>query len=173
MEGALTETSSANSSASAPPKLWPVMLPGALPEAQADPSDELHGDEHLALGEHSRFMHGDDVGVRQARQGLRLTQQPLLRAVISRALPGPDQLDGDLALQLLVIGGEHLAHAARPQLLQQHEVAETAGSSRLPLRLLRARLLGRRAPALGGLMRRVVDRGQGSAATFDRALQEA
>ena len=61
-------------------------------------------------------MDDDDVRVRQARDRLRLAQQPRARRArrrVGRARPC-SELERDLAIELRIVGGVDLAHAAAP-----------------------------------------------------------
>jgi hypothetical protein len=69
--------------------------------------DELHGDEHTALGD-ADVVHRDDVGMGQPRQRLRLSEEALPGLVTSRR----EDLQGDGAVELGVMRLVHLPHPA-------------------------------------------------------------
>src|SRR6185312_1649213 len=106
------------------------LLPGARlrlhPVAGGVPVDELHRDEHL-IAKGADVVDGDDVGVRQARDGLRLAQRALPPLAHADAVldARAQQLDGDLVIQLGIEGGVDLAHPAAPQ-ESQYDVATDA-----------------------------------------------
>lgn len=56
--------------------------------------------------------------------GLRLAEQPDARAVGTGAGQPAQDLDRDLAIQELIAGRDHHAHAAGAELLLHHEVAD-------------------------------------------------
>jgi hypothetical protein len=93
------------------------------PGPQGHAVDQLHRHEHAAVGEPD-VVHGDDVDVGEPRHrlGLALQAEPAL-ADVAAGRPGVAQeLDGDPAIELGVVGGEHHAHAALAE-RAEHEVA--------------------------------------------------
>jgi len=99
-----------------PEHLAPVAGPRGEPLPERHAVDELHGDEHLAA-ERARVVYGDDVGVAQAGERLGLAQEARLRG---RAEVLAHQLDGDLAVELPIVGGVDDGRAAAPYGLEQH-----------------------------------------------------
>jgi hypothetical protein len=84
--------------------------------------DQLHRDEDT-IDERARVVHGHDVRVRQARDGARLAQQP--NAALAAAVPEPmHDLQGDAAIQVGVVGGVDLAHAAAAERAQDLVAAD-------------------------------------------------
>ena len=59
----------------------------------------------------------------EARHGLRFSKQPRF-AFLGRERAAAQQLHRDLAIELRVVRCEHLAHAARAELLEQHVSTE-------------------------------------------------
>jgi hypothetical protein len=96
--------------------------PGQRPAAQELgerlPGDQLHGNEHL-VGEGADVVHRDDVGVLQARHGLRLAQQARPAGGGGR---GAQQLHRHPPVELRIVGGVDDSHAAGAQPLE-HQVA--------------------------------------------------
>ncbi len=91
------------------------------PLGQRLPGEQLHDQIQLALllGE---LVHMAHIGVADAGGGARLSEQPIPQAGIGGCLADP--LDGDLAVEALVVGGEHHAHAAFTQLPGDAVVAD-------------------------------------------------
>ena len=87
--------------------LAPAARPGLAPGGQVVAVDQLHHDAG-ALAEPDHLVDGDDVRMRQLRHRLRLANQSPARL----AVVAGDQLDGDEAAQLRVVGRHHQAHAA-------------------------------------------------------------
>ena len=77
------------------------------------PVDELHRDEDLFL-EAADVVDHDDVGVRQARDRLRLAQQArlLLDQLGADAAGHVQQLDRDLAVELGIVRSVDVSHRA-------------------------------------------------------------
>jgi hypothetical protein len=112
------------------------LAPGAFfmaqPAAQGAALDQLHGDEDLAL-KLADLVDGDDVGVREAGERLRLAQQA---AAARRALSelGAEDLEGDLAVELFVPRGEDQPHASFIEVAKHGEAADFgAGAADEPL----------------------------------------
>jgi hypothetical protein len=86
---------------------WPS-LRDDLPELDA--VQELHHDDAptLGLGE---VVHGDDVGMTQARPGLSLAEEPRPQ-LVRHVDVGGDHLEGDDAIQDRIVSLEDGAHAA-------------------------------------------------------------
>jgi hypothetical protein len=82
----------------------------AEPAAQRGTLDELHRDvDATRVGAHVVDRH--DVRVGDARERLRLTEQPLARRGALGELVGVDELDRDLTIQLRVEARVHDGHA--------------------------------------------------------------
>jgi hypothetical protein len=113
-----------------------------LPILQRRAVDELHRDED-AVPERPRVVNGDDVGMRELGDRLGLAEQPDPRDGVRGALVRPQELEGDLAIELRVVGGVDLAHAAAPDHVEDG-VAADAGSA-----LQRSQLVGRRPDGSG------------------------
>ena len=80
--------------------------------------DELHRQEHLVVDD-ADVVNGDDVRVLEARDRLCFTQQARPRRVL-HALPGLDQLEGDLSIELRIIRAVDDAHRAGADALDDH-----------------------------------------------------
>jgi hypothetical protein len=99
----------------------------AVPHAQAGPvavvgdrdaADQLHDEVRPAPVGHPGVEHLGDVRVVHEREGLALGLEP--GDDLGRVHAGLDHLDGHLAAdRVLLLGHEHDAHAALPDLLQQ------------------------------------------------------
>jgi hypothetical protein len=112
------------------------------PGVQGHAVDELHGDVDLAA-EGADLVDADDVGVRQPGHGLGLAQEAGAGQVLAGL--GVEQLDGDLAVELLVVGGIDDAGAAAAELAQDGEAADRGGrGALLGARGGRGRARGRR-----------------------------
>ena len=85
--------------------------------------DELHRDEH-PIARRSGVVDHDDVGVRHlgGRLGLAHEAGAALRGVTGSV--GAHELDGDLAVQIRVIGGVDFAHRAAPDQAQHDEPSQ-------------------------------------------------
>jgi hypothetical protein len=92
------------------------------PAAQRDAGDELHRDVDLAVGGGADVVDADDVGVREAGEGLGLAQQAALALGVAGAVA--QDLDRDLAIEGLVEGGVDDAHAAAAELAQDGVAAD-------------------------------------------------
>ena len=105
-----------------PPASW---LAGQ-PLLERDPVHQLHGDEDPVLPG-AGIVDGHDVGMGQARQGLRLAQQShaARRRLVRIRRVAAQQLQRDTAVQLGIEGGIHHAHPAAAQRLE-HDVAADA-----------------------------------------------
>ena len=107
------------------PRAPPLVTPGAERAAW----HVLHRDEH-ALAERADVVHGDDVGVGEARQRASLAEEPRAPLGIARAVEvGPHDLDGDGAIELGVVRGIDDAHAAGAEPFEDR-VAPDAGPGR-------------------------------------------
>ena len=73
-------------------------------------------------------VHGDDVGVRQARHRLRLAQHARREARLVAAEIAAQQLERDLAIELRIVRGVDHAHAARAEPIE-HEIAAERGAA--------------------------------------------
>ncbi len=99
---------------------------GGQPGAQGGAGDELHREVDAAV-DAADVVYGDDVGVREAGHRLRLAEQAGLELGIGRAhaaIAHAHELDGDLAVELGVVGGEHDAHRAAPEHVHQQIAAD-------------------------------------------------
>jgi hypothetical protein len=107
--------------------LLPAALLGLEPHAERLALHELHGEEHLLL-DAADLVDLDDVGVRELGHGpgLALHAGLVARAVVAA---GAQQLEGDAAVELLVVGGVDDAHAALAEGAQDGEAAD---AGRLP-----------------------------------------
>ena len=107
------------------PGAWARVVP--LPEVRA--LDEVHRDEQPPLVL-PHVIDADDVGVVEPRQRLRLATQAgggLGHPVIAA---GTHELQGDLAVELGVEGGVHLAHAAATHLFEDGVATDFARQRR-------------------------------------------
>ena len=98
---------------------------GLGPVREGVPLDELHRDENLVL-EGADVEDHHHVGVRQARDGLRLAQRalpPLRQDAVSGL--DPQQLDRHLAIQLRIVGRVDVAHPAAAD-QAEHDVTANA-----------------------------------------------
>ena len=95
---------------------------GTEPSGQALAADELHGHKDLAV-RLADLVHGHHVGMREPSHRLCFPLEATLRG-IAIASVGSDDLDGDLAVQLLVVGGIYRAHATSPDLLEHGEATD-------------------------------------------------
>jgi hypothetical protein len=144
-------------------QLGPAARRGAGPRAERLARDELHGDPHAARVDPD-VVDGDDVGVREPGERLGLAQQPGLAV----AAAGQHQLDGDLAIELGVVRGEHLAHAAGADAIEEDIATDRGPAGQLGGPALRSGVDGRRPvdgliePGHGPLDRRA-QRGVGAA----------
>ena len=95
----------------------------ALPGRQRDALDQLHHDvvEGLVRAD---LVDPDHVGVGELGQGLGLAQQP---HALERAARAQD-LDRDLAIEGLVVGGIDHAHASATERRQQYVAAQGHGA---------------------------------------------
>ena len=116
------------------------------PRAQRLALDELHGDEqaHLAGAD---VVDGDDVGVRQPRQRLRLALQARAHRRRVVGAIGAQHLERDGAVELRIVRAVDHAHAALAEELQ-HPIAAELGPRR------QDRHLGARAAVGRGVARR-------------------
>jgi hypothetical protein len=92
------------------------------PEGQA--VDELHGDVDLVVVG-ADLVDADDVGVGEAGHGLGLADQAGAGVLVGAV--GVEQLDGDFALELLVVGGVDDPGAAAAELADDGEAADAGG----------------------------------------------
>ena len=98
-----------------------------LPARQRLALDVLHGEEQLPV-DHADVVDLDHVGVGEPGQRLRLSLHPPAPRP-ARGCPG-DQLEGDAAIELVIVGGEDHAHAALPELAQQRVATDLLVSAR-------------------------------------------
>ena len=116
------------------------------PRSERGSFDELHGHEDRR-SESAHVVDGNDVGMRQLRQRLRLAQQPLRRLLFLVAVQ--DQLEREEPIELGIVRAVDDGHTAATQLVE-HDVATTdARTARergeRPRRLSRRRRRGGRA----------------------------
>jgi hypothetical protein len=119
----------------------PVADMRAPPDREGGAGDVLHRQEHAILP-HGDVVHGDDVGVREAGDRSRLTQQAgagLLGATAPRRM---QQLHGDATVELGVVAEVDLAHAADAEQVERDEAADRVAAPQLA--------------RLGGVLRRLV-----------------
>ena len=107
------------------------LLPAARglvePAPHGAAGDEFHGDEDLT-GVHADVVDGDDVGVGEAGEGLGLAQEEGLAVAGAVAVDlAVHELDGDLAIELGVVGGVDDAHAAGAELVDDEVAADPRG----------------------------------------------
>ena len=79
--------------------------------------DQLHRDEHAPVGG-ADVVDGHQVRMGQTRDRLRLAHQARGLDVVRLGV-GAHDLDGDLSIQLRVVGSVDLAHSAPPDQLKQ------------------------------------------------------
>jgi hypothetical protein len=101
----------------------PGLLLEPCPEGQA--VDKLHGDVDLAVVG-ADLVDADDVGVGQAGHGLGLAQEA--GGGVGVGAVAVQELDGDLALELLVVGGVDDPSAAAAELADDGEAADRRGT---------------------------------------------
>jgi hypothetical protein len=102
--------------------LCPRALRQGEPPLERDPVDELHHDEREPL-DLADLVDLRDVGVGEPGHGLGLAHEPALTLVA----PLPPQLDGDLAIELLVVRGVHHPRPAAAEPVEQHVVQQPRG----------------------------------------------
>ena len=89
--------------------------------------EQLHRHEHLVVLE-AELVDGDDVGMAQQRDRLRLAHEALAHRLV-RVEAGRDALDGDVAVQHRVVGAEDLAHGPLAELADDLVLADLLGSA--------------------------------------------
>ena len=110
---------------------------GGEPLADGLAADQLHGDVH-GVPDGADLVDVDDVGMRDAGEGLGLAQQSgLAEAGPLAAQAGQHELDGELALELLVVGGIDDAHAALAEFAQHDEATDARGWLQSPRNMAR------------------------------------
>ena len=130
--------------------LAPAARGSLLPGAEGEAVDELHGDEDLAAREHADVVDGDDIGVGEAGHRLGLAQES--GGAGGFAVAGSaavDELDGDLAVELGVVGGVDDAHAAGAEALEDDVASEQFAARELVGADRAVGLLGRVAQGRG------------------------
>ena len=95
----------------------------AEPAGQGLAANQLHRDEQPAVVG-AGLVDLDDVGMRDLRQGLGLAQQALVALDLGAAA---HELERDLAVELVVVGGVDLAHRAGAEWLEQDEPTDADG----------------------------------------------
>ena len=127
------------------PRAWAL----GEPVLEGAAVDELHGDEHAPL-ERARVVNGDDVRMRQLGHGLGFAQQARLGALRMDAgavAPRMHELQRDLPIELGIVGGIDLTHAAAPHGREDRvTVAEESFPARGRGRRARIALLAANAP---------------------------
>ena len=105
-----------------PQDLLPAVLLRRLPACQGGVADKLHDDVHL-VSDLAHFIDLDDVGSRDAGQRLGLADDAdaKLGALLVFRM---DDLNRDLAVQILVVGGVDDAHRSLADLAQQDVAAD-------------------------------------------------
>ena len=111
------------------------------------PDDQLHAEVALTFVL-ADFIHGDDVGVVEKRDGLGLVLEPTQLGVV-RQEPGLHHLEGNRPVETDLPGPVDHAHAAPPQLFFQQVVAEITNIRARRQCLLPARGLARRGALAG------------------------
>ena len=105
------------------------LLPRALlllhPLSQRDAVDVLHRDEDAPLPR-ADVVHGDDVGMRESSDRLRLAHESVARTLAAN--PRVQQLERDLAIELRIVRGIDHPHAADTELVE-HDVAIDGGAA--------------------------------------------
>ncbi len=101
-----------------------------LPLRERFTVDVLHGDEEPTI-ERADIVNGDDVGMRQLRQRLRLPQRACFLVGVRRAAEQSEaaDLDRELAVELGVVRGEHLPETARADALDEQVAAHGVAAS--------------------------------------------
>jgi hypothetical protein len=89
---------------------------------------DVFGDEVSDAVVGVEIIDGGDVGMIEAGESERLVTQAVARGLVGQRLGGED-LDRDLAVEVLVARAEDLAHAAGADLLLQTIVAEHRGDN--------------------------------------------
>jgi hypothetical protein len=104
------------------------------PISQRQTGHELHDDEVDALGL-AKLVHSADVRVRQARQGMCFARDGQPHGLVARR--SRQHLQGDVAVEPLVMGAIDGPHPAGPELLE-HAIVRQGGTDhftpRAPLR---------------------------------------
>jgi hypothetical protein len=95
------------------------------PLAQRAAVVQLHDEEDLVL-DGADLVHGDDVGMRQARHRLRLAQEASARLLPAQAAARPrtQDLERHLAVEQRIVRDVHDAHPARADPVQHHEARQ-------------------------------------------------
>ena len=94
---------------------------GSKPLTQGLTDHEFHGHEGGPMV-FAELVDLDDIGVRQAREGLTFSLEAPAPGLALEARA--EQLDRDLAVELLVVAGIDDPHAAAAELAQDHEATE-------------------------------------------------
>jgi hypothetical protein len=92
--------------------------------------NEFH-DEEVRLVLAVEVMDRGDVRVGQAREGVRLLAKPQAGFLVSEGAFGQD-LQGHVAVELLIPGAEDLAHPAGPQRLDDSILSKRAADHEPP-----------------------------------------
>ncbi len=111
------------------------------------PDDQLHAEVALTFVL-ADFIHGDDAGVVEKRDGLGLVLKPTQLGVVGQE-PGLHHLEGDRPVEADLPGPVDHAHAAPPQLFLQQVVAEITNIRARRQCLLPARGIARRGALAG------------------------
>ncbi len=101
------------------------------PRAERLPLDELHRDVGLAAGL-ADFVDRADVRMVERGRGPRLSHESRPGARIIEAVRRED-LDGDVPMEMFVVGAIDLAHAAGTELVDDAVVSEALTGTRQPV----------------------------------------
>ncbi len=120
---------------------------GREPAGQRLALHELHGHEHAlaasGVGGGTGVVHGDDVGMMEAGNGLGLAEQSFTRrtGALAHGVAFVQQLQGDAAVELRVVRGVDLAHPPSPHQPQDHVTADRGTGCQLRIRSRRRGLV--------------------------------
>ena len=103
----------------------PLPVRRRQPVAQALAGDELHRHEQVLVVA-AELVDLDDVGVREPGEGLGLALEPELGGHVGDL--AQQQLDGDLAVEALVVAGVDDAHAAAAELADDRVTTDATGA---------------------------------------------
>jgi hypothetical protein len=119
---------------------------GSQPLAQRAAVDELHRDVEPIV-DAPDLVDGDDLGMAQPRQRLRLPPQPGLEPRVAQV--GPHDLERELAIELAVVRFVDRAHAAATD-EPEHDEAPDRHAGREPALLHRGGIARRERRSQGG-----------------------
>ena len=104
--------------------LAPVARAVAQPALERPAAQELHRQEDLPV-EDADVVHRDHVRVRQPRHRLRLAQKARAPGILAAELASLEELEGDLSIQLRIVGAVHDAHRAAAHALDDQVAPES------------------------------------------------